>query len=225
MKPNVFITHRRHGKLVGRIEAHNVWPYQGRKYLAELIGLGGTPLAPIPERSDRIKYVGLGIGGKTQTSVLVDSAPFTTSYPVGSAPLVYPPDYTSAGFSTGKQYEQEYPISPRLDNLERPVRRRGGEVAYPGEAADEWYIGPPELYITHPTPTSTMVRAQISAPAGDYIYGSFTSMPVSEAGLFLSSSTVLGTPYETLVAYVGFGTILLLDVNSEVELVWEVRFG
>jgi hypothetical protein len=225
MKPNVTVIHRRLGKLVDRIVDHNVWPYQGRKYLAEMVGLVGTTTFTVPERVDRLKYLGLGIGGKTQTSTLVDFPPFTTAYPVGHAPLIYPPTYTVSGASSGKQYEQGYPISPRLDNLERPVRRRGGEIAYPGISTDEWYVGPPALYVTHSKRHSATVHASISAPAGDYVYGTFTSVPISEAGLFLSSSTPLGVPYETLVAYVGFSTVLLLNSDSELELVWEVRFG
>lgn len=223
MKPNVLVTHRKGGKLVGRHEEHNVWTYQGRLYLAQMLGEVGTELVPYAERTDCLRYVGLGIGGKLQTSGLVDASPLVDAYPVGYAAERYPPTYSISGYSSGKVYDQEYPIGPRIDTLERPVRRTGGSSMYPGESSDRWYIEPPNFFLTHLSPSVVRVHALLDATAGDYVYSPFTSIPISEAGLFTSNASGAGVPYEALVAYVGFSTILLLDATSVVEITWEVR--
>jgi hypothetical protein len=226
MKSNVFITHRRYGKVVERREQHNVWTFYGNQYLAELVALNGPQFLPTPERTDRVRYMGLGIGGVTQLNGLVDVAPLSTAYPVGSAERRNPPDYTLDGYTNGKEYDQLDPTSPRIETLERPIRRTGGETAYPGAAADRWFIEPPNLWHTHQSTQELTIHATLDAGAGDFVYGSFTAagIPISEAGLFTSSSSPDGAPYQSLVAYVGFATILL-DSNSQIEFVWRVRFG
>jgi hypothetical protein len=224
MKSNVFIAHRRAGKLVECREVHNVWTFFGNQYLAEIVSLIPPTASPQPERTDRIKYMGLGIGGVLQSDASVGSPPISTAYPVGSAELHYPPDYSLYGYSNGAQYDQSFPTSPRIETLERPIRRTGSQVAYPGNATDRWFIEPPNLYTTHQTTQELTVHALLDAPSGDYIYGTFTDFPLSEAGLFTSDAADQGVPYQSLVAYVGFGTIVI-DSTSELEFIWRVRFA
>lgn len=222
MAPNVFITLRRRGKKVRRVETHNVWPRSGQQYLAELIGFGGTQAAPVAERSDRLKYIGFGIGG-VNADPAAFAEPFLGAYPVGSADLSWPPEFVSSGSTTGAQYDSRYPELPRLGTLERPVRRRGGSAPYPGDTLDRWYVEPPNFFVTHRSTTDATCRAIIAASSGDYVYGSFTQVPLTEAGLFTSATVLAGVPYQTLVGYVTFDTILL-DADTDVELVWQVKF-
>jgi hypothetical protein len=226
MNANVFITHRKFGKLVERREVHNVWTDLGHQYLAEMVGEGGVETSPTPERSDRIRYMGLGIGGVYQTNPIVDVPPLASSYPVGSAERRWPPDYALSGQTNGKEYNHLDPTSPRVRKLERPIRRTGSELGYPGDAGDRWYIEPPNLWHTHRSLQQLTIHATFDAGLGDYVYGSFVpqGIPVSEAGLLTSAVYPAGYPYQALVAYLGFDTILI-DGNSQIEFVWQVRFG
>jgi hypothetical protein len=233
MRDNVIIQRKRRGQLVDERSVHNVWTRYGQMYLAQMMGLswfGGDPLNPLPsdpvlpERSDRLHYMGLGIGGSKQSSPLVSSPPLSTSYPVGFAELAYSPNYTHYGFSNGVEYSTENPTSPLIATLERPVRISGSSLPYDtAPLTDVWLVAPPALFLTHRSTQDVTVHARVDATAGDIVYSPFTTVPLSEAGLFLSS-TVAGVPYSSLVAYVTFDTILL-EATDDVEFIWQVRFG
>lgn len=221
MRDNVLITARERGKIVARREGHNIFVDLGRQWLAELISLLTTD-PDVPDRIDLIKYMGFGIGGNEQTLPgEVTSAPLVTAYPVGSDPNV----------TTGFEHNETFPLKPLgsgggvIETLEVPVRIAGGVTTYPGDPGDQWLStpSPPDFIIAHPSPTETNYHARFDAGAGDFLYGPFTRMPLSEAGLFLSSVSHLGTPFNPLVAYHTFDTILL-SPEIELEVVWTVRF-
>lgn len=216
MKANVEIIVRERGKIVQRHEGHNVWVDLGEEYLAELISL--TSHDPdVPERSDRVKYMGFGIGGAEQTMLsTVNSPPFSTSYPAGSDPNA----------TTGNEYRDSVPVQPPITTLERPVRISGGTTAYPGAGSDVWLVGPPsDAFFSHPSPGKFKMTAFVSGTSGDIVYSPFdaTGVPISEAGLFTSAATTPGEPFNTLVAYHSFGTILL-TTTTDIDFLWTVSF-
>lgn len=220
MIDNVQIIHRRDRKIVDRHHGHNVFVDAGRQYLSGLISLL-THDPDVPNRADRIKHMGFGIGGMLQHSPSVNAAPFSTTYPAGSDPNV----------TTGKEYDDNFPSKPLgsvggvIATLERPVRIAGGSTAYPGDAGDQWLTtaSSPKFIMTHPTATETRFHAFFDAGAGDFLYGPYLLMPLSEVGLFTSASTTPGVPFNQLVAYHNFATIEL-SPQSELEVIWDVRF-
>src|SRR5258706_2181307 len=110
VKNNLFLTARERGKIVARREGHNIWLNLGREYLASFIAYASfAPLAT--EREDRIRYMGLGVGGTRQSALAVANGP-----PIGTA---YP----------GSNSQQD--TDPTVVRLERPVRIAGSAVPYP----------------------------------------------------------------------------------------------
>lgn len=220
MKHNVRIIHRQRGKIVDRRSGHNVFVDAGREWLADLISLlSHNP--DVGEDDDRIKHMGLGIGGIEQIDPAVNAVPLSTSYPVGSDPNI----------TTGSEHDDAFASKPLgvnggvITTLERPVRVTGGSTAYPGAGGDLWLSDAqsPTFIMTHPTAYSTRFHAFFDASAGDFVYSPFLAMPLSEAGLFTSSATIPGVPFNTLVAYHTFATIVLSPV-SELEVIWDVNF-
>jgi hypothetical protein len=207
---NVVIKIYRRGKLVDVREGHNVFPDIGREWLAKLVSL--TAHDPdVGETDYRIKYMGLGMGSIMQS----DPWLYTTQYPPGSDPNA----------TSGNEYSKDYPVNPLITTLERPVRISGGVTAYPGAGGDVWLRGPsaPDFIINHPTLYSTEYHAFFDGTIGELCYSPFLMMPISEAGLFLSSATTPGQPYNTLVAYYSFATIQM-TTETELEIIWTVNF-
>jgi len=220
VRANVHLTLRERGKIVGRTEGHNVVVDAGRTWLSQYIAedsLGD----PIDERS--ILYMGLGIGGYEQTMQgLIAAPPINPAYVPGFDPNA----------TTGFEYRDDCPVKPPITTLEMPVRLTGSSNPYWGALpADEWLASmtPASPYngiITHPTAYSTSYRAFFDGTAGHIIYAPFTTMPLSEAGLYLNSPTlpITNKPYfNKVVAYIGFPPIIMTAVH-ELEVSWHVRF-
>jgi hypothetical protein len=212
VKNNVLITVRERGKIVTRRDGHNVWVEAGNQFLSQLISYSSySPLTP--ERSDRIRYAGLGIGGVGQSDPGADAAPFTTYYPAGSDPHA----------TDGHSYNKDYPINPAITTLERPVRCfLGSWDPYTApNPLDEWLIY--RSFPTHQTLTSFSLHSIVSGPVGDVIDGTtLTYMPLSEIGLF-TSAAALDEPFNPLVAYFSFDTIQMTP-DTVIDIVWTVRF-
>ncbi len=183
---------------------HNIVTNTGRQFLAENI----TPssLGPgtfVRHQNTVVRYIGFGIGGNLQSSPFASASPYSDPYPAGYA-------------GTNTQGDSD----PTVSILERPVQVTAAplwmrEIATPG---------------TFPTGTSTKFIAVFSN--SDINFGSFTSVPLSEVGLFKSSADPTlfngsaGTypgPGGHLIAYDTFGTIQKTGIFS-VEVRWEWRF-
>lgn len=212
MTPNVFVKHWQRGVLFETREVHNVWTDYGAQYLCELA---------TGERSDRVCYFGLGLGG-IYRGADATQAPLVSTYPAGYAPKLVPPDFTPGAFTAGNEYDHLKPLSPKVGTLELPLKLSGGAAPYPGAPTDVWVAGPPNVYITHITTQEATVHAIVDPTAGEYLLGLFLEVPVAEAALF-TSATDVNAPYGDVVAYVNFQP-LVLNANSLVEFVWRARF-
>lgn len=248
MKPNVRIITRERGKITQIRHVHNTWTVYGRQYLAELATLASYgPDTPV--RSDRIKYIGFGIGGKGQNQLgMVSAAPWSVMYPAGADPNA----------TTGNQYDDKFPVSPPIGTLERPINIAGGGLgssAY-ATALPGWVqslfdkstttisqpFSHPAATVAGTAPQTAAARstlrffAQFRQGVGNQFFGpsfyfindpwtgpnDITQMPISEAGLFLSSVNLFD-PFQPVVAYVTFPTIQVTR-DTDLEIEWDVRF-
>lgn len=201
VKNNLRITARERGKIIARRDGHNIWVDLGREYLAELIAL--VSYGPdTPERNDRIKYMGFGIGGTRQVAPgVANTAPMSVAYP-----------------GTNLQTD----LDPAVTTLERPVRVSGSTTA-PGDPynpADVW-LGTIQAPPIHNTSTQVTFRRLFTQT--EISYSTFTTVPLSEIMLFTSAATPIGQPFNTGVAYDTFDTISKTGA-LELEAEWTVRF-
>src|SRR6478735_3757137 len=114
VRNNLRITTRERGKIAARREGHNIWLDLGREYLASLISL--VSYGPdTPERNDRIKYMGFGIGGTRQVAPgVANAAPLVTAYPgtnVWLGTIQAPPIHTTATEVTFRRLFSQTEIS------------------------------------------------------------------------------------------------------------------
>lgn len=217
---NVRIEARERGKLVALREVHNVWTKEGRKYIAEMMSLLSVD-PDVPERDDRIQYIGFGMGGYKQNQrAMALSPPLSTVYPLGSTP------HGSTGFTF------RHDFMPTITSLELPV----GMVAT--SAADVYSSGTAtwrlrvfnssdnSSWAVHPLPN--VYRFEFRARLGTaFIFpppptgNEYPFMPLSEAGLYTSSALTTARPFEPPVAYVNFDTIQMSE-DTDLFVIWDV---
>lgn len=195
---NLELTFRDRGKIVTRRRGHNIWLNLGREYLASLIAYSSfSPLTP--ERDDRVRYMGLGVGGSRQLAPgTANTPPIVTAYPGSNA---------------------QVDTDPSVLRLERPVRVSGGSTAYPGIITDTW-LGQVQAPPQHPTTTSTTFRRLFSLLEVSYL--PFQSVPLSEIGLFTHAANP-NIYNNTMIAYDTFDTLSKTDA-FELEVAWTIRF-
>ena len=198
VKQNLHLVMRERGKIVARRDGHNIWVNLGREYLASLIAYSSFgPLTP--ERNDRIRYMGLGIGGTRQLALGVANVPpLSVSYPGANA---------------------QTDTNATVTTLERPVRLTGSPDPYPGQGADVW-IGQVQAPAVHETATSVTFKRLFTQI--EVSYNPFLTVPLSEVGLFTAAANV-NVFNNNLVAYDTFDT--LSKTNAfDLEIDWSVRF-
>jgi hypothetical protein len=236
MTPNVRVLTRVRGEITQVREVHNTWTQYGRQYLAEMATLASYgPDTPV--RNDRIKYIGFGIGGKGQNQLgMANAAPWSVTYPAGADPNA----------TTGNQYDDEFPVDPPIGTLERPVNITGGGLGSslyafgpaPGWISPEFDKSASTIVqpLSHPDSVTTRFFAQFRQGVGTNLFGDATyfindpwtgpndivQMPLSEAGLFLSSANLFNA-FEPVVAYVTFPTVQI-TIDTDLEIEWDVRF-
>lgn len=203
VKNNLSLIMRERGKVVQRRDGHNIWLNLGREYLAQLISYTSyTPLTP--ERNDRIRYMGLGIGGTRQLAPATANSP-----PLGGAN----PQNDYAG--TNSQTDTD----PTVTLLERPVRLVGSSTPYPGLVGDTW-LGQIQAPTVHGTATEvTFIRLFTQT---EISYSPYLTVPLSEVMLFTGAANP-NVFNNTGVAYDTFDT--LSKTNAfELEISWTVHF-
>jgi hypothetical protein len=196
---NLKVTARERGKIVARREGHNIWLDLGREYIAQLIAF--QSFGPdVAVRNDRIKYMGVGIGGTAQLALpTANSAPISPPY-------------------TGTNLQDD--VTPIVTTIERPVRVSGSTSAYPGLAGDQW-VGqiqaPPDLS----GGTEVVFRRVFTEE--EVSYGPFLIVPISEVMLFTSAAD----PENYLNTGVAYDTIATLakTVATAIEFEWTIRIG
>ncbi len=198
VKQNLSLIARERGKIVAKREGHNIWLNLGREYLASLIAYQSfSPLTP--ERDDRVRYMGFGIGGTRQVAPGV----------ANSTPIS--PPYVGTNVQTD--------TDPTITTLERPVRISGSSSAYPGLAGDIW-VGQVQAPAVHDLPTEVTFRRLFTQL--EVSYAPFTSVPLSEIGLF-TSAAVPGNHLNPIIAYDTFDTMSKTSAVA-IEVVWTIRF-
>jgi len=214
IKSNVFITFRERGKKVNSFEGHNRWVNLGREYIPRAM----TPTAEWGHLEPAvIKYMGFGIGGQYQTA------------------------------DTSGALDTDYPGQKTFDHddltvvyLERPVKVTGtaGIGTSPGVWMNPIIVnGSTPAFIG--TPASTVEYMALFSETDLYLSGAYSSVPLSEIGLFLSTQTaslvsnqvydygaspayINTSTRQKLVAYFPFSPIQKTSLIS-VEVRWQLQ--
>jgi hypothetical protein len=197
-RSNLNIVARERGKIVAKRTGHNIWLDLGGEYLAHLIAY--SAFGPdTTYRDDRVRYMGLGIGGTRQLALAsANSPPHSVSYP-------------------GSNVQTD--TNPALSGLERPVRITGGSGVYPGVGTDVWLgqIQAPPVF-----PTAKSVTFRRLFVLNEISYAPFITVPLSEIMLFTSASDIhaFNNPG---VAYDTFDTVSKTSA-FDLEVDWTIRF-
>jgi len=199
VRSNLEITTRERGKIKQRVKGHNIWLNLGREYLVQLIGY--SSFSPdLTFRDDRIKYMGVGIGGTKQIAPGVANIdPLLTAYP-----------------GTNLYVDTD----PTLTVLERPVRVSGGSSAPPYLVVSDEWLGRVQAPATFPAVTQINFRRVFSQ--AEISYNPFLTVPLSEVMLYTSAANV-NSASNTGVAYDTFPTISK-TAAFDLEVSWTIRF-
>lgn len=215
-KSNLRITARERGKILRRVEGHNIWVDLGREYLAQLIGyLSYTGPTGNPERDDRLRYIGLGIGGDRQVALAVANAS-----PLGGGS---PPNH----YAGTNVFDD---TSPAQTVMERPVRVSWSGVtptASPYDPVNDVWMGQ-VAPVTHPVATSTRFTRLFTETEINGVSSYYPVVPLSEVALFPGAANIhspsnASNPTNTYVAYDTFDTISK-TVGVTLEVDWTIEF-
>lgn len=203
VRSNLKLTMRERGKIVARREGHNIWLNQGRNYLARLISYD---TGEVPFEDNRVKYMGLGIGGTRQNSLAVANSPPVS--PTGSGGF-YP-----AG--TNLQVDTD----PTVEMLERPVQVTAAPLFLKQVTMPP--IFQPRSDLAPSNPLNTQSEFHCLFEVTDVNFGSLLSVPVSEVMLYTAAADPsLGINHG--IAYDTFDS-LSKTAAFDLEIVWTIRF-
>lgn len=208
VKQNLKMTIRERGKIIARREGHNIFVDLGREWLSRLISFSSYS-PDVFQRDDRVRYMGFGIGGTRQLALAT-----ANSSPIGGAGDPY-----AANSATGIGGNTQTDLDRTVTRLERPVRVSGGSSNYPGVSGDRW-LGQIQAPAEHPSGTSVLFRRLFLQDEVSYM--PFSSVPLSEIGLFTASANPIFY-LNTLIAYDTFDTLSKTSAIS-IEVEWTFNF-
>jgi len=198
VRSNLILVARERGKIVLKREGHNIWLNLGREYLAQLISYSSFA-GPTTYRDDRIRYMGLGIGGVRQLiPVVANIPPLSTGYP-----------------GTNLQTDTD----PAVVRLERPIRLTGTSTPPLYDPADVW-LG--QIQAPPTFPSSTQVQYKRLFTQVEISYAPYIMVPLSEIMLFTNAANP-NVYNNTGIAYDTFESIPKTNA-FDLEVSWTVRF-
>lgn len=207
-RSNLEIIVRERGKRVLREcrKVHNIYTNIGRQFICEVITASSFPTSTsfVRTQNDVVRWIGFGIGGNRQSSSSASSPPFSTDY---------------AG--TNVQTDSDLTVS----GLERPIAVTGIAGIPPTGTYVKQVLAPGTF------PSATFVEYIALFTETDLNFGPFTSVPLSEIGLFkgaadptLPNGTVGAYPGPGghILAYDNFNTVQKSGLFS-IEVHWQLR--
>tara|TARA_B100000886_G_C20362680_1_gene465923 strand:+ start:395 stop:1051 length:657 start_codon:yes stop_codon:yes gene_type:complete len=207
---NVAISAYKDGRLIDQRLSHNVFTNTGRTWLSRLVGSSDyAQEPPTPHTHDKIAYIGFGCGGALQTNA---------DFAKGQTELV-----------TVTALQDPVPISIDGDQrlyLKQVDNQTSSSTYFPGDFRTRFIVNIAESEISF-TGNKTRVSNRLVG----------TSVPITEAGLYLSSanprftheldpaSAIESDPAgpNKLVAYNIFDPIHVTP-NVILRVEWELRF-
>lgn len=223
---NLWITVRERGKRVPKYcrHEHNIWVDLGREYLARVISPNDALSDHFAEGitpGDRefIKYMGVGVGGDSQTHPSAYLDPLITDYPPGHPSGLPGQD--------GNKYSDD---DLTVTTLERPVKIN--------LVSDIWLdeVVTPMTFLNS-SRTARFDHLFETTDINDARVPAYPIVPLTECGLFLATAdpdaalvydtgnppSMIGTGRQQLVAYNTFEPIPK-TVAFSLEIRWELRF-
>lgn len=223
---NVTITARERGKIVPRHcrHSHNIWVDLGREYLARVVA-PNTALddhyAESAGTREFIKYMGVGIGGDSQTHPSAYASPLSTDYP--------PADPSGVPGNPGNDQSDD---DLTVTHLERPVKINL-------DASPNTWLAPVITPVTFLDSSRTVRFDHLfdTTDVNEANIPSYSVVPLSEVGLFIATQdpesanvydagnppTYVGAGRQQLVAYNTFEAIPK-TTSFSLEIRWELRF-
>lgn len=193
------------GNLLEVRRSHNVATNTGKTWIAKLFGSSDyTQVPPTPHTTDKVAYIGLGVGGSLQSD---------NQYANNQSELV-----TVVALEDPTPYSQVAGVKTYLKKIDNQVLN---SVFFPGSYRTVFIVDVLEKEISY-----TLAESLVST----VVMG--TSVPISEAGLYLNTATttwdgaagVNPSLANQMVAYNTFDP-LTVTPNVVLRVEWEFRVG
>ena len=165
------------GKIIEERESHNIFVAYGREWISELTAYQALVT---PFRGDRVRYMAVGIGGYQQTmaQVAIQTLGYA-GFPNDWQYTAFVPPLTTGGeggVGTPATPSSQLDTDPTVTGLEYPVQITAAN-----------YYDPVKWPATFPEAGTVRFTAVLGY--NDVSYGAYTTVPLSEIGLFTSSIT------------------------------------